>query len=252
MDRPRKLAMLLSSPKGTEWPYLSMMGAGTQDLPLQSVLLVRHSDMADETPVSDALVQTSEVAHALGYALYRLTTAEKLVAIRLADTLRTAHLVAAQTGTYYSAIAAVLAGDRLLAAGIGRITVRVQRAERAHELLQPTTHDPSQTRERGLLRAALGIGFSETEVRTCDENIEALDTVMLMIGATDAWKLPSRTTTSPSDVLDHLCGQPNPGVSVAVLVGCESNDDEANKRLHEARLRRTPAQPSGIERVLDQ
>jgi hypothetical protein len=138
--------------------------------------------MADETPAAEARIQTVNVAHTLGHALSQLFTAEKLTEIQIAKSLHAAHVVAVQTGTYYSAIASVLAGTRLVAAGIGRCTLQVQRGERVERLLLPTIDD-KMPEGSGVLRAALGIGFSDTEVRTCDTNLKALDSVMLMIGS---------------------------------------------------------------------
>jgi hypothetical protein len=197
MDQPRTVATLVASFNSTEWPFLSMTGAGTQDLPLQLVLVLRHADMADETSIAAARVQTTEVAHALDHALSQLSAAEMLKTIRLTDVLCTAHTVAVQTGTYYSAIAAVLVGDRLLAAGIGCTMLQVQRAERVDELLQPTTQNLTLSNEEGgLLRAALGIGFSEIEVHTCDTNLGASDGVILMVGAAYPGKLSMRNVVS--------------------------------------------------------
>jgi hypothetical protein len=225
MDRPRSIATLLAPSVGAECPFLCMTGAGTPGLPLRLVLLLRHTDMADETSMADAQRQTTEVAYTLDCALCQLTIEERPVAIELKDVFRTANAAATRTGTYYSAIIALLVGDQLLAAGIGRATLRVQCADQVDELIQPTTQSLTPERQQGgLLKAALGVGFSDSAIQTCDSSLKALDSALLMIEQMYTPKLPFRHPAwdprSPGALLDQLCSHSFGGVSVAVVVGC--------------------------------
>ncbi|HEX5734716.1 MAG TPA: hypothetical protein VF131_17930 [Blastocatellia bacterium] len=210
-----RLAAYIGEPTATgRCTFMRVNGIGTSDEPLRLASIVRHPDMADESTLDEALLQTRQVVDALESALSAIKMDELISSTldtseELKQVLQVGDSTALHTGSYYSAGAAILAGTRLIIAGIGRIKVWLWSEQTLQVLIEPTVMlIPESPDASSILTSTIGIGFTRDKVQFAEAQLESDQLVVLEMGI-DLLQVPESSgqegkITSARSLLDRI------------------------------------------------
>jgi hypothetical protein len=197
---------------GFGFSAVRIAGNATDDNPAKLVLLRRHADMADETPAAEARVDVERGAARVARIIDDvdpLRTGSDLTSV-----LEKAQEALKESGTYYSVLVAVITTSRVVAVGVGNVSMQLWRGDRSEPMLNPTTVVVGGTR---VLSSALGLGYDRDQVQTADVSLGAEECILLGVDADLTVLHPMRGRQSATQLLEFVVDRVN--VERSVIVG---------------------------------
>ena len=151
-------------------------GDGTADSPLHFVLLACHADMADESPIAISERLTITLAEAVLTCLRKQPD-------NLRDVLRSSNACAVEMDSYYSIVVGRLVQRHVTLSALGKVeAVRVS-GDIHESLVTPTA---VRIRNRAILTAAFGIGFSEEALQIQEFDLREDEMLLTVVGGDGA------------------------------------------------------------------
>lgn len=180
-----------TSMMGSGWarayPFLAIEGVGTVEHPLLLTALLRHADFADETASWRIGDLTREVGRSLVGALAILSGEHRSApppARKLHEVLIAGNTAARATGTYYSALVAVVSGSAIAAAGIGWSSLSLYREGEQRTVVASSTRTIPGAEP--VLTAGLGLGWDPEQAHAGSLHLAAGETAILLVGTDPA------------------------------------------------------------------
>ena len=174
-------------------------GGATDRDPARIVLLHRHADMGDDTADDEAQADVEGGAERVASILENAV--RDGVPSDLGAAVEEAHGVVRESGTYYSALLAVVNGSHLVASGIGNVSLHLWTSDSSQSILNPTTIAVGNTR---VLAGALGLGFQPDRIQKTALSLSAGNRIIIGVDVEVSFLQPMGSSHSSNDVLQFI------------------------------------------------
>jgi hypothetical protein len=199
IDATNRIALNVIDRQATGLSTVRVLGDATDQNPARLVLLRRHADMADETPAAEARTDVERGADEVASALAGISSQGETS--DLTSVVEKAHNVLKCSGTYYSILVAMVTASRVVAAGIGDVSLQLWTGKGAEPMLKPTTVAVGPTR---VLSSALGLGFDVERIQTVNLSLGPGDRIIVSVDAELSFSRPMQENESAADVLQRI------------------------------------------------
>jgi hypothetical protein len=199
IDAADRIAFDVIDRQATGFSTVRVMRDATGQNPARLVLLRRHADMADETPAAEARTDVERGADDVASILGSISSQGET--FDLTSVVEKAHNVLKGSGTYYSILVAMVTMSRVIAAGIGDVTLQLWTEKGAEPMLKPTTVPVGSTR---VLSSALGLGFDVQRIQTANLSLGTGDRIIVSVAAEVSFFRPMQEDESAADVLQRI------------------------------------------------